>query len=262
MTSSKLLLEIPADLIRESRLPLAAKALYMSILQLGICSMQELSVAAGISRESARRLVGLLVATGWVRVGGRKKLKMIVAIRPKNTQMDLAFRLREVRSCVYPVGETLSKMILDVLVDDDRYVDNARPPFLQHRETGEYMELDRWYYEHRVGEEYEGIQHFEVTKFTTVEKLKEIQARDAMKAEICVAEGIHLMIITEDDLSIDGILAKIPPQLPKAHFDRSDAYVRTLDELSREYVAGGKRARLREAREESKKREVDLGVHE
>lgn len=257
MISGRLTLGISADLISDSRLPLAAKALYMTIAQSGACSLQELSAISRVSRETVRRLVGLLVATGWATVGGREKLKVIVATRPKDTQMDLAYHLREVRSCVYPVGETLSKLVLNVEVADDRYVDNARPAFLQNRETGEYMELDRWYYEHRVGEEYEGIQHFAVTKLTDKEKLKEIQARDAMKAEICRAEGIPLMIITEDDLSIDGILAKIPPQLPKAHFDRNDSYVRTLDELCRDYVASCRRARLREAREQARRHPED-----
>jgi len=75
-----------------------------------------------------------------------------------------------------------------------------------------------------------------------------------MKVEFCRAEGIPLMIITEDDLSLDGILAKLPPELPRAHFDRKSAYIRTLDELCKAYVASCKRARLRDARAKERRK--------
>ncbi len=246
MPSSKLLLQIPADLICDSKIPPLAKALFMTLVQLGPCSVIELSAASGISRETVRPLVGILVRMGWAIVSGRRNHKVIVASRPESIQQALANWLREIRPMLNPVGENLSKLLFDVGVDDYDYVDNARPPFLQSSETGEYLELDRWYYKKRVGEEYDGTQHFVVSDLADEKKLKEIQARDAMKMEICKAKGIPLIVITEDDLSLDGILAKLPPQLPKAHVDRNDLYVRTLEELCEEYVASCRRARARE----------------
>ncbi|MEX0974398.1 MAG: hypothetical protein WD024_03470 [Bacillota bacterium] len=254
MPSGRLLLQIPADLICDPRLPPLAKALYMTLVQLGPCSLRELSAASQVNRETVRRLVGALARAGWAMVTGGRNRRVVVASRPEKTQRDLVDHLREMRSVFNPVGENLSKLLLNVGVDDDRYVENARPHFLQNPRTGEYLELDRWYHERRVGEEYQGIQHFMVTSTSDEKNLKEIQARDAMKAELCRAKGVALMIVTEDDLSLDGILAKLPPQLPRAHIDRSDLYVRALEEFCEEYVASCRRIR---AREESKNRRDD-----
>jgi hypothetical protein len=158
----------------------------------------------------------------------------------------MANRLRAIRPVFSPAGENLWRLLLNVCVDDDDYVDNARPHFLQNRETGEYLELDRLYYRKHAGGEYQGNQHFVVTSLADEAKLKAIQARDAMKVEICKAKGIPLMICTEDDLSVDAILAKIPPELPRATVNRNDIYVQTLEELCEEYAAGCRRARARE----------------
>ena len=172
MISGKMLLHIPSDLICDTRLPPLAKAVYMTLVQIGPCSLLELSAASQINRETLRSLVRLLVLSGWARIEGRSNHRLIVTTQPEGTQRSLIDHLKMVRSVGFPVGENLSRLVLNVEVADDHYVDNARPHFLQNRKTGEYLELDRWYYERRVGEEYQGIQHFEVTDMTDEQKFR------------------------------------------------------------------------------------------
>lgn len=252
MVSDRLLLKIPTDLVLDQRLPMTAKSLYMTLVQQGPCSVLQLSVAAGLTRQTTKKLACILLEAGWVKIGGSRNCRVVVATQPEATRVRLFDNLIETRTNGYPVGESLTGLVLDVVVDDDQYINHARLSFLQNRKTGEYMELDRWYYRRRWGEEYEGIQHFQVTQGTDAAKLREIQERDAAKAAICRAKNIPLMIVTEDDLSIDGILAKLPPGLPKARFDRDDPYVLKLNELCEDYVASCRRARARDARNQSR----------
>jgi len=252
-----MLLRVPTDLICDSRLSPSAKALYMSLMQIHPCTIRDLAAVSQMTRNTAITHLKKLAEVGWASITGPRNHRRIVPSRPLEIQKALAAQLRDKRPLLNPVGENLSKLVLDVVVDDDCYVDNARPHFLQDRETGEYLELDRWYYARRVGEEYEGYQHQGVTSFANEQKVEEIRLRDARKLAMCEARGIPLVIVTEDDLSFDGILRKIPPQLPQAHFDRDDLYVKTLEDLCEEYVAGCRRARLREARKSDKNKRVE-----
>ncbi len=255
IASTRSFLRIPSELIGDARLSASAKTLYMTLCQTGPCSICELAAASKMNRETIRRQVAALSKAGWIIISGSATRKRLAATRPDSVQREMAQYLRTIRPALNPVGESLFKLILDVVVADDRYVDNARPHFLQHPRTLEYMELDRWYYERQIGGEYEGSIHHMLTGITDQKRLDEIRERDALKIEMCRERNIPLIIVSEDDLSIEGVLKKLPPEAPRAYFDPKDKYLRALDEICEEYVALCRRARGRDKRKDERQRD-------
>jgi len=199
-----------------------------------------------MDRGSVGRLLQPLIKNGWAAVTGRVNHRQIVATVPPAVQEAMADRLKERRTMMNHAGEGLSKEMLNIIVDDDNFIDNARPWFLQNQGTFQFLEYDRLYPKRNVATEYGGWQHYAMTDFTDETDLAQIRARDELKAKISQDRGIVLVTFTEDDLTLEGMLAKLPPQLPRAHVDPGDLYVRTLLDLCGEYVANCKRFRARD----------------
>lgn len=247
MPSSRSTFEVPAALISDPKVPPLAKALYLSIRHCGPCSIQELSAASGIGRESVRHLLASLAAEGWASVRGGGNRRKILAARPDRVQQVMAWRLAENRPYMLYAGESLTKLLLNETVDDDDFVDNARAWFLQNPGTSQFLEYDRYYKKAHVAFEFNGPQHVQTTeRFNDEGKVTETRARDELKAELSQNRGIVLVTVFEDDLTLEGICAKIPRELPKAHVDPTDGYVRALLDLCGEYIANCKRFRARD----------------
>jgi len=85
-----------------------------------------------------------------------------------------------------------------------------RPDFLQG------MELDVFIQELSIGIEYQGVQHFEpVEHWGGMESLKELQARDKNKRELCQSLGIRLIYFRYDeDLNSESVSAKLGTLAP------------------------------------------------
>ena len=60
-------------------------------------------------------------------------------------------------------GEALLKALLDLLVGETHYLDNARPSFLVNPLTQQLLEYDRYYPSRRVAIEFHGPQHDRAT---------------------------------------------------------------------------------------------------
>lgn len=208
-----------------------------------------------LSRDAVRTAVQSLARFGWAKIGGRSNKREVIPTVPESVDQARAWRVKDNRSRMPFAGEGLMKLALDVTVDSDDSQDNARLWQLQNPDTGQYLEVDRLYPKLQCGFEYMGIQHFKTTEaLSGEEELAETQKRDEMKAEMCRTHRITLVTITEDDLSIDGVLAKLPAGLPKTYVDRDSLLIKTIDSMCGEYVAGCRRARARE--EARKKRET------
>ncbi|MBE3519663.1 MAG: MarR family transcriptional regulator [Firmicutes bacterium] len=243
----RLFVQIPSDLVSDEELSPLAKSIYLSISLHKACSMRQLSSASGLSRECVRYLVKKLAAAGWVKIEGKRNRRRITPSLPEKAQRTMIARLKEHRSYVATVGEYLMKRLLDVLVDSDDYVDNARPWFLQNPNTNQFMEYDRFYVSAGVAFEFNGPQHYGTTQvFPDTEEVDEIMQRDKIKADLSESRNIILVAITEEDLSLDKMSKKIPERLPKANYDPDCLYVRALEDMCGEYVANCRKRRARE----------------
>jgi hypothetical protein len=109
-----------------------------------------------------------------------------------------------------PIGEAWTSettlfYIVQSLFPDATVLRHYRPDVLQG------MELDVFIQELRIGIEYQGVQHFEcVEHWGGMEALKELQARDKKKRELCQSLGIGLIYFGYDeDLNNESVSAKL-----------------------------------------------------
>jgi hypothetical protein len=104
--------------------------------------------------------------------------------------------------------------ICTALVDSQHYTPRIRPPFLENPDTGQRLELDLFYYLHYTAFEFNGPQHYGVTKLYSAEQVLEQQKRDQTKEQTCAEEDIELIVIQSRELSWETIKKKIGRRLP------------------------------------------------
>lgn len=101
---------------------------------------------------------------------------------------------------------------------------NVRPDFLKTTQNGR-LEIDGYCKELALAFEYDGPQHFQVTRFSSPKQLKEIQERDKKKEQILNDRGIFLIRINcFEDLSLlssrlKNLIKENRPDLTNHKFD-------------------------------------------
>lgn len=244
---------VPVGLIRHRYLSPSAKCIYATILSLlpgrsRSCTLTQaqLARAAGLgSRTTVHSLVKELQGAGWLRVSRRPQHRCYTyePLDPHLAQREEAWRRAKNRlERAEFLGEALMKEMLNVLVADDRFQDNARPGFLKNPLTDEFLEFDRWYFEAGVAFEFNGPQHYGTTRgYPDPAEVRMQRARDLIKAALVREQRIQLIILTAADLTFDVLIDRIGDRLPRRELRLEDPVVRELEALSRSYVH---RARL------------------
>lgn len=247
MASERLILQIPSALVSDKNLNPLARSLYLTISQNSPCSILKLVRESTLSRECVRKHLKSLVQGGWVIVRGRRNLREVIATSPEAVQLVMVQRIRELRPMMAHAGQGVTNLWLDVLIDTDEYVCNARPWILQNPATGEYLEYDRFFHKHKVAFEYNGPQHYQTTeRFPDQAELIKTRLHDEMKVRLSREHDIVLVMIHEEDLTLAGMLARIPSELPRASVIPGSTYICALEEISGEYIASCRKARARE----------------
>lgn len=247
--NNAVILRVPADIARDTDLDLAAKGLYLTLVLQGSQSLSQLSRLLGHSRTYVKRLVDILAKDSWASVRTRPNLSTVTPTAPVKTQMNVGELLELVRPLSPRQGETIVGLWCFVLVPTACWIRNSRPWFLQNPDTGEFLEFDFYSPEYKQSVEFHGRQHFETTEaFPSQSELAATQARDRLKTELSEKHGVTLTVITSEDLSYEGVWAKLPDSLPKREWDRNDPLIQVLEKMSAEYRAYETRRRLREKR--------------
>lgn len=98
--------------------------------------------------------------------------------------------------------ENRMKSILDIILPQQKYLDNYRPNWLMNPQTGHNLELDRFYPDLNIA--------FEFNSFTHKKKNDEAQwKRDRIKKNLCAKNKISLLIVKPSELSILKIREKL-----------------------------------------------------
>jgi len=251
---------LPVALLLDTSLPAGARLLYAVLIYLAGRSGQ-----CDVSQDRLRELTGVrshaticaytraLVSAGWLETrplpGHRLRYVLHDPRREARERLVPAVQQR-LEKAAYK-GEALMREWLTALVDCDEYSDGVRPGFLQNPLSDQLMEYDRLYLS-RVAFEFNGPQHYGPTAhYPDPGQAREQQARDAMKRGISLEHGVHLVIVTAEDLSFEGMRARIGDLLPLRDVDRDDPVVRYLESLSRAYrtkALGGARVRAGDSR--------------
>lgn len=251
VNSEKLSLELPAALVHEKSLRPADIALYLQIKLAPGRSLSDLKRITGYGRDAIRGQCKRLSNRGWIVVVSERNRKVVYPTTPHEYQIKVAERYRECLRFVSRVGQTHMCEWLRILMDVCWIPVNVRPWFLQNPKTGEYLEYDCFLPEpYNIAFEFHGQQHFRTTeRFPSEEALGDLQARDHMKVGLSQRHGVELVIVTEQDLSYEGMLTKIPPGVPLKYVDREGPRVKSLESLCQEYAANVRRTMARQDRQ-------------
>ena len=221
---------------------LSAKGLYQLVCHHRPNSIAQLALASGLSRETVRRECMVLKDKGWLKLEVVKARRtIIVPTAPDKLQKKLANALTKWRHLWFRVGESLMRVLLDNTVASYEYFDNCRPSDIANPKTGHRLEFDRLYYPD-VAFEFQGPQHRQRTSLHQSEKeFMDAQERDLVKAALASKSGIQVVEIVATDLTIDGILAKIPDGMPLVRIDRGCKFIRQLNQTGYGFIAYCKR---------------------
>ena len=184
-----------------------------------------------VSRHCSRlRKAGLVRL---VRVGHAFKVLPLI---PLEAEKALAAELTERVGFSGYLGEAQSFGWLDTLVWDPDYLDCFRPGFVRNPLTGRPLEYDRVYPKHRVATEFQGPQHYRLTRmYPNEDELADTRFRDLVKLGLSHEKGIEVIILEPKDLSLKGMLAKIGNLLPLRPYNPEGPLVTTLERLGRRY---------------------------
>lgn len=192
----------------------------------------------GISRATASRLVQELLAADWVEVVPAGRWRLIGPWMPMHVEEQVVRLLERARDRCPRVGEWLMMCLLNLLIRDLDYDDNARLSWLVSGEGSGRYEIDRLYNRLRVAFEFQGPQHFrrETSFHGTEQDFEEQVERDKIKAAICATEGIQLFYVTPADLSLQamyerlsGVVPIVPPRMNRPLF-------RAVERMCRSYA--------------------------
>lgn len=231
---------IPRALLTSPELSAQAKVLY-GVLQhtpgfrwpAGRFTYVELRRLTGHSIATLKLAVAALAGAGWLEVS-QTGLRGPVAFtlgNPEVAQRQYEYALVKQRIAMAPLdrkGETLMREYLSQLVDSSEYDDDAVPGWLVNPFTNVQMHLDRYYIKLGVAWEFNGPQHYVKTPRFGAETVARQRARDHMKAGLCADQGVRLIVVHAEDLTLEAMSQKVGDLLPRRSLEGAGAILSLL----------------------------------
>lgn len=241
---------IPRELLEDRRIKPQAVVMY-GVLQTtpgfrfpnGKYTCEQLRKLTGRAPKTIRRAMNLLTSCGWL-VRARKNHLYPFTFTVKNpVHEECVAELARVKKRLNRakfIGEELMKEYLSLITDLDDFQDNATPGFLVNPFTDERMELDR-YYPGRAAFEFNGPQHYQVTKLSTEKEVDRQYIRDKVKEWICERRGIRLVVVHAEDLTLKTMIEKVGTCLPLRDLRNRRLIIRHLETVSWRYRRAARR---------------------
>lgn len=203
-------------------------------------TIRELAEAVGRTFETVRASVERLERVGWVFThlpAGRRRGRFVYASMPPEVELQVASILTQRRTSVLHFSEWLMRCLLDYLVADWTYFDNAHPDWLI-TPKGARLQLDRWYVRLNVAFEFQGPQHFQKgDRFVTSdEALSRRLQYDGEKLRLCALQGIELIEVRAADLEFDRFQQLLAGKLPLVPVRPTGHLARQLVGMTRQYI--------------------------
>jgi DNA-binding MarR family transcriptional regulator len=235
---------VPTELWKDSNLNLRLKAMHILISGHNPKSMTELGALAKMDRRRAAEACQILASAGWIRVVRSPHGKTPVPILAEQAEDVLIRRFIKEKEMAPFEGQFLCLTLLDICIDSDAYYDNARPDFLVSGNDERPLEFDRIYFDLDLAGEFQGDQHYQTTaKYSDSKALFNRQFRDFRKSRLSERKGITLVEFRPEDLSIEGILNKLPSWVPLRTINKDSKYVQTVEKHCQNYIERTFRAR-------------------
>ena len=224
-------------LLASTDISFRAKCLYDLICRCRPDSLSQITVISGLAWKTVKKECESLKKHGWLKFETTKASStIIIPTAPSAVQTRLATDLTEYRRFWPLLGESVMKVMLDNTVQSSDCLDNCRPQRMSNPETGKALELDRLYYPN-IAFEFQGRQHHQLTPLHSNEQqFERAKLLDLAKVGLGEKLGIKIVEITIDDLTIDGIIARIPKELEVQRIDRDGEYTCFIDAMGRDYI--------------------------
>lgn len=224
-------------LLASTDISFRAKCLYDLICRCRPDSLSQITVISGLAWKTVKKECESLKKHGWLKSETAKSSStIIIPTAPSAVQTRLATDLTEYRRFWALLGESVMKVMLDNTVQSSDCLDNCRPQRMSNPETGKALELDRLYYPN-IAFEFQGRQHHQLTPLRSNEQqFERAKLLDLAKVGLGEKLGIKIVEITIDDLTIDGIIARIPKELEVQRIDRDGEYTCFIDAMGRDYI--------------------------
>jgi len=239
---------LPAYLIQHAAVPPEAKALYALMAveaepepeQPMPMRQDQLAALAGIgSANTVRGYVRALTEGGWLKVERRPGIRSFnyIVADPHRAmrqwvRVNVGYRIKRQEF----KGEAIMKEMLNVLVPDPDFEDNARPGFIINPGTQERLEVDRYYPSARVAFEFNGPQHYRPTeKFSDPAAVQAQRARDLIKTALLMTREIHLITVHPEDLSLNRLREMIGNLMPVRPIRWEDPVTQKVEQEAHRY---------------------------
>lgn len=215
-----------ARLLECDDVPFESIALYDLIRRRCPESFAHLAKLSGRTRKMVRKECEVLRELGWLKFEvARSSSTVIIPTAPLSLQLEFSTEVVKLRRLWPRKGESIMKGMLDNIVQSWDYLDNCRPQRMLNPETGRALELDRFYYPH-VAFEFQGTQHYELTALhKDNHQFERAKLLDLAKVGLGVKNSIQIVEITAADLTIEGIIARIPDALAIQRIDTTGPYI-------------------------------------
>jgi hypothetical protein len=238
--------KVPGPLLADRTVGPQAKALFGLLQttpnfkgQAGQFTFTSLSALTRLGPNTLKRAMAELAGAGWVELAQESRVSPIVfTLGPRElrrSQQEAAVARRRLKRAQNG-GEAIMQEYLSLLIDSNQFTDNARPGFLVNPQTGERLELDRLYLPN-LAFEFNGAQHYGQTERFTQAEADAQRLRDLIKAGICLYQGVHLVIIHGEDLSVQGMTKRIGQAMPLRSLAGQEPLIEVLEEASLLYRA-------------------------
>lgn len=194
---------------------------------------------SGMSHEEFDRTAERLVELGWAfrAPDPNGEGTLIAPWMPPEVEERVADELMSVFEHV-DQGVWLTQSYLDLAVFDENYVDNAIPSWLaEYFGDGAYI-LHRWYKQMNIAFVFQPMSYdrktvcsnpFEADKYWSI-------LRDYIAAGICAQNRVLLIKIQPENLSYEGIVAKISGFLPVKPMKAGGPIEQTMKGLTARYL--------------------------
>lgn len=236
---------VPRDLITDRRLPAMARVIYCVLLGLNkqrrtdiLSSYVAIAKVVRLQARTVRRAVLQLVDAGWLAISQRSQRAPIYFSFPDPKAARQAAELRRAEQRLEKSkyqGETLALLWCDSLVDSTNYKDDYFPSAFTNPETNELLQADRYYFDHKVAIEFNGPQHDGPTELFPEPVARAQIARDRTKQQICARQGIALITVRPEDLTLRRMQRILGRFLPLREAAPNEPVISLLERRSLRY---------------------------
>ena len=230
-----MLSELYADLIAVPGLTAMEHGVWLIAAMREPSSLRSLARQARASWHRTTASCVLLREAGWMTLEETALARRPVAIVPSAVQVKAASAFEERYSLAPNRGEFLMKRLLDLWLQSNRFVDNARPSFLENPATNYPLEYDRYYFE-GVAFEFNGPQHSVPGQNGADQAFREAQTRDLVKAALSQQAQIELVVLTAEDLRPERFERRLPKQMRRRQPDIDGPYYHALTRICVAYA--------------------------